>query len=85
MTKEQIDKLEFLFEKRQEIQAFINCDSNICRIRFNDNPLNSSDETLRERIKMIHAEDFKQDVIMLAKKYMASINEQIENVIKEVK
>lgn len=81
MTKEQIDKLEFLFERRKEIQAFVNCNSNICRIKFNDNSPDSSDKLLWERVKMIHAEDFKQDVVVLARKYLASINEQIGNVI----
>ena len=85
MDKEQISKLEFLFEKRKEIQAFIDCDSNICRIKFNDCWPDSNDEFSWERIRMVNAGDFRQDVIALARKYMASIDEQIENVITEVK
>lgn len=85
MTKEQIDKLEFLFYSRKEIQAFIDCNSNICRIKFNDGWSDSNDELLWEKIRMVNAEDFKQDVIALAKKHMASIDKQIENVITEVK
>ena len=85
MTKEQIDKLEFLFDKRKEIQAFINCNSNICRIKFNDEWSDSNDELLWENIRMVNAEDFKQDVIKLAEQYLYSIDKQIEDVITEVK
>ena len=85
MTKEQIDKLEFLFDKRKEIQAFINCNSNICRIKFNDGWSDSNDELLWENIRMVNAEDFKQDVIKLAEQYLYSIDKQIEDVITEVK
>lgn len=85
MIKEQISKLEFLFEKRKEIQAFIDCDSNICRINFNDCWSDSSDGLSWEKIRMVNAGDFRQDVIALARKHMASIDKQIENVITEVK
>lgn len=80
MNKEQIDKLELLFEKRKEIQAFIDCNSNICRISFGD--VWSNVESLSwEDCKMVNLEDFKQDVIALAEKYITSIDEQIENVM----
>lgn len=82
MKKEQIDKLEFLFEKRKEIQAFINCNSNICRISFGDEWSNGKSFSW-EDCKMVNLEDFKQDVIALAKKYMTSIDEQIENVMMD--
>ena len=85
MTKEQIDKLEFLFERRKEIQAFINCNSNICRINFNDEWSDSDNESLWGKIRMVNAEDFKQDVIKLAEQYLYSIDKQIEDVITEVK
>lgn len=84
MTKEQIDKLEFLFDKRKEIQAFINCNSNICRIKFNYELSDSNDERLWEKIRMVNAEDFKQDVIKLAEQYLLSIDKQIEDVMAEI-
>lgn len=81
MTKEQIKVLETLFERRKEIQSFIDCDSDICRLQF---PNDLSDDTSFDwdMVKMIHAEDFKQEVISLAERYIKSIDEQIENVIK---
>lgn len=82
MNKEQIDKLEYLFEKRKEFQSFINCNSNICRISFGDEWSNGKSFSW-EDCKMVNSEDFKQDVIALAKKYMTSIDEQIENVIMD--
>jgi hypothetical protein len=85
MTKEQIGKLEILFDKRKEIQAFVNCNSNICRINFNDEWSDSDNESLWEKIRMVNAEDFKQDVIKLAEQYLYSIDKQIEDVITEVK
>ena len=83
MTKEQIDKLEFLLDKRKEIKSFIDCDSNIARIDF-PNTFWTSDEMDWGKVKMINMEDFKQDVIALAEKYLTDIETQIENVIKVV-
>ncbi len=84
MTKEQIDELEFLLEKRKEFQSFIDCDSSICRIKF-DYSWGDEESLSWEKIKMVHAKDFAQEVVALAKIYLASIEKQIEDVLTEVK